>query len=59
MITEEGEEEEELEEEELLMSCVPYIHNGYIYDFMTKHGNTATAEMLSELPLCPHNDWLR
>ena len=37
---------------------VPYIQNGYIYDFLTKHGNTATAEMLSDLPFCPHNDRL-
>ena len=54
-MVEEGEEEVE-EEEELLNFYVPYIHNGYIYDFLTKHSISATADMLFDLPLCRHND---
>ena len=47
-----GEDAEEEEEEQLLFSYVPYIHNGYILDHLSNHGNTATARMLFDLPLC-------
>ena len=50
------EEEEEEEEEEKLFYYVPYIHNGFVLDHLAKHNNTATAEMLFELPLCRHDD---
>ena len=49
------EEEEEEEEEQSLFFYVPYIHNGYVYDHLIKHGNAETAKMLIDLPLC-HND---
>ena len=48
--------EEEEEEEEQLFFYVPYIHNGYILDHLGKHGNTATAKMLFDLPLCRHDN---
>ena len=41
----------------MLMFYVLNIHNGYVYNFLTKHGNTATADMLSDLPLFPTNGW--
>ena len=40
-------------EENVIEYRVPYIHNGYILDMMTKDGNAATARMLLLLPLCP------
>ena len=53
----EGEKEEEEEEEEQpLHFHVPYIHNGYILDYLAKQGNKHTANMLFELPLCRHKD---
>ena len=52
---EEGEEEGE-EEEQPLRFHVPYIHNGYILDHLSKQGNTNTASMLIDLPLCRHKD---
>ena len=39
--------------EDVIEQYVPYIHNGYILDMMTKDGNAATARMLLLLPLCP------
>ena len=52
-----GEEEEEEEGgEPSLFFNVPYIHNGYILEHLGKHGNTATANMLVELPLCRHKE---
>ena len=55
---EEQEEEVEGEEEESppLLFYVPYIHNGYILEYLSQYGNAATADMLLELPLCPQND---
>ena len=51
----EGEEEEE-EEEQPLHFHVPYIHNGFILDYLAKQGKTNTANMLFDLPLCRHKD---
>ena len=45
-------------EEEVLCFDVPYIHNGYILDYMTKHNNASTAQMLLDLPLCHCDDRL-
>ena len=52
---EEGQEEEEGDEQVLLFT-VPYVHNGYILEYLSQHGNTATANMLFELPLCRLED---
>ena len=51
-----GQEQEEEEEEQPLHFYVPYVHNGYILDYLTKQGNTNTANMLFDLPLCRHKD---
>ena len=44
---------EESADEVSLNYNVRYIHNGYAFTFMQKHGIAATARMLIELPLCP------
>ena len=31
------------------------IHNGFIFDHLAKHNNTATAKMLFDLPLSRHD----
>ena len=56
MSGEEQEEEEGEEESPPLLCYVPYIHNGYILDHLFQYGNAATADMLLDLPLCPHTD---
>ena len=50
--TSEGGGEEEEEEEQVLFCTVSYIHNGYILEYLGQHGNTATANMLLDLPRC-------
>ena len=56
MSGEEQEEEEGEEESPPLLFYVPYVHNGYILDHLFQYGNAATADMLLDLPLCPHTD---
>ena len=45
-------------EEEGLCFDVPYIHNGFILNYMAKHNNASAAQMLLDLPLCHCDDRL-